>query len=175
MPDAGEDHGQAAVVGRLDDLLVPDGATGLDCAGGAGFGGGDQPIGKGKQGLARDDGSPEIEPGLACLPDRDALAVNAGHLPGAYPEGAFAAAVDDGIGLYVLADFPAEEHAGPLLRGGLAFGYDLEFAGIAQDLIPILQEHATDDRAYLRNESGPMPSFATIRRRFFFLPKIASA
>jgi hypothetical protein len=41
-------HGDTAFVGGLDDLGVADGSAGVDGSGGAGFGGGDEAIGKGK-------------------------------------------------------------------------------------------------------------------------------
>ena len=45
MPDAGEHHGDAGVVGGLDDFVVADRAAGLDHRGSAGFDSDQQPIG----------------------------------------------------------------------------------------------------------------------------------
>ncbi len=54
---AGEDHGHAAFVGGGDDFFVADGAAGLDGAGGAGVGGGEESVGEGEEGVAADGAS----------------------------------------------------------------------------------------------------------------------
>src|SRR3954467_3460369 len=52
VPDAGEDHGHAALVGGLDHFLVAHRTAGLDRRGRAGVSGRDQAIGKGKERFA---------------------------------------------------------------------------------------------------------------------------
>ena len=52
MTDAGEDHGHLAFIGCGDHLFVPNGAAGLDRAGGARIGRGDQAVGEGKKCIA---------------------------------------------------------------------------------------------------------------------------
>ena len=54
MPDAGEDHGDAARVGGGDDFVVAHRAARLDHGGGAGVGGGDQAVGEGEEGVGGD-------------------------------------------------------------------------------------------------------------------------
>ena len=55
VADAGEDHGEAGFVGGRDDLVVAHRAAGLDDGGGAGFGGGQQAVGEGEEGVGGDD------------------------------------------------------------------------------------------------------------------------
>ena len=52
---AGEDHGQARRVGRIDDFLVAQGAARLNNCGGTRVNGCLQPVGKGKEGIGGDD------------------------------------------------------------------------------------------------------------------------
>jgi len=47
VADAGEHHGKAGVVGGGDNLVVADRPARLDDRGGAGLGGGQQPVGEG--------------------------------------------------------------------------------------------------------------------------------
>ncbi len=97
MADAGEDHGNAAVVGGLDDFLIADGAAGLDGAGGAGLGGGDEAIGEWEKGVTGYDAAGEGKAGVLGLPDGDAGGVDARHLAGADAEGAVLRGIDDGV------------------------------------------------------------------------------
>ena len=55
-PHAGEGHGQAGLVGGLDDLVVADGAARLDHRRGPGGGGLEQAVGEGEEGLGRAGG-----------------------------------------------------------------------------------------------------------------------
>ena len=55
---AGEDHGQARLVGGGDHLVVAHRAAGLDHRGGAGLGRGQQAVGEGEEGVGGDDRSP---------------------------------------------------------------------------------------------------------------------
>ena len=52
---AGHDHGDAMLVGGGDDLVVAHGASRLNDGGGAGFHGGEKPVGEGKEGVGGDD------------------------------------------------------------------------------------------------------------------------
>ena len=144
---AGEDHRHAARVGGGDDVGVLHGASRLDGAGRAGVGRGEQAVREGEEGVGGDGRALQRELGFAGLPDRDAGRVDAGHLAGAHAERAFLAGVDDGVGLHVADDAPAEEHRGHLVGGGRALGHDLEVAGVDGLLVAVLDEHAADDGA----------------------------
>ena len=72
VADAGEDHGHAALVGGGDDLGITNRATRLDCSGGTGFGGGNETVGEGEEGITADDAAPQRKTGLASLPDGNA-------------------------------------------------------------------------------------------------------
>jgi hypothetical protein len=52
---AREDHGQISFVGGCNDFFVAHRATRLDDGCGAGFGGGDEAVGEGEEGVGRDD------------------------------------------------------------------------------------------------------------------------
>ena len=71
--------------------------------------------------------------------------VDAAHLAGAHADGLAVARVDDGVGFYVLANFPGEEQrAGFFGRGG-AFGYDFEIGGLQRANVGVLHQHASGD------------------------------
>ena len=55
MPVAGEDHGEAGVVGGADDLVVAHRAAGLDHRRRARFRGGKKPVGEGEESVRGDD------------------------------------------------------------------------------------------------------------------------
>lgn len=57
MPHTGEDHGDPGFVCGGNDFLVPDGATRLYNRRGACFDCGDEPVGKRKERIGRDNGS----------------------------------------------------------------------------------------------------------------------
>ena len=59
MAESGEDHGQFMFVGGGDHGVVLDGAAGLNGGGGAGLGGGNQTVGKRKEGIAAYDAAVE--------------------------------------------------------------------------------------------------------------------
>ena len=55
MPDAGEHHGDAVLVGRLDDVLVAHRAARLNDRGGAGLDAGEHPVGEWEERVRRHD------------------------------------------------------------------------------------------------------------------------
>ena len=61
----GEHHGEALLVRRIDHFLVAHRAAGLDDGGGAGFGGGQQPVGEGEEGVGGHDAA---DAGLSVSP-----------------------------------------------------------------------------------------------------------
>ena len=55
MAHAGEYHGEASLICRRDDILIAQGATGLDDGGGTCLRGSNQAIGEGKEGIGRNN------------------------------------------------------------------------------------------------------------------------
>src|SRR5690606_32302830 len=80
MPLAGQDHGQALLVGRRDDLFVADRSAGLDDRGGAGVGRRVEPVAEGEEGVA--GAGPTDGPPVGLL-GRDAARVATVLLSGA--------------------------------------------------------------------------------------------
>ena len=86
---AGEDHGDAVLVGGGDDLVVADAAPGLDHGPHAGRGDGVEPVPEREEGVAgaatalrptgrlRDRDAGRVEPVLLAGADADGLAVRA--------------------------------------------------------------------------------------------------
>lgn len=57
MPDAGENHGKACIIGGANDVFILDGTTGLDDCGGTRFCGLKQTIGEGEEGVRCHNGT----------------------------------------------------------------------------------------------------------------------
>ena len=123
MADAGEDHGYAKAVGGGDDVLIFDGAAGLDDGGGSGLGYGFKAVGEREKGVGGGDATLKRQHGFHGA---EAGGVHAAHLAGADAEGLAVTGVDDGVGFDVLADAPGEEQAAQLFGGGRTPGDDLE-------------------------------------------------
>ena len=143
MPEvavAGEDHGDITLVGGLDDFGVAHGSTGLDGGGGAGFGGGDEAVGEREEGVGTDDAALERKLGFPGLPDGDARGIHPAHLAGADAEGLGGIGVDDGVGLHVLHDVPAEQEGFEFGRRGRTLGHDLEIGRRGDAEVALLQE-----------------------------------
>ena len=66
MTDAGEDHGHFAFVGGGDHFVVAHGAARLNRGRRAGFGGGDQAVGKREKGVARHRAALAARGPLSC-------------------------------------------------------------------------------------------------------------
>ena len=151
---AGEQHGQAGLVGRGDHLVVADRAAGLDDRGRAGLGGGEQAVGEGEEGVRGDRRSDRARLGpavgfgrFARLDRGDPGAVAAVHLARADAGGDAIPGIDDGVRLDVLGDGPGEQAVVELLLGRLAFGDDLELVARDDAVVAVLdQEPAGDDR-----------------------------
>ena len=169
MPRPREHHGHSAFIGRGDDFRVTYRTTGLNRCRGPGRSCGDQAVRKRKHCLARHDRSAQIEPRFAGFPHRNARTVHPRHLSGTDPEGLFAAAVDDRVGLHVLADFPAKEHRGPFLGSRLAFRHDLEFLYVAERAVSILHEHTADYRPHFLQRVGSNATLGNHQPQVFFL------
>ena len=73
MPGAGEDHGQAFVVGGLDDVFVAHAAAGLDDGGGARFGRRQKAVGEGEEGVRRHHRTDGAARGVAPDPDTNGV------------------------------------------------------------------------------------------------------
>src|SRR3954467_9072291 len=121
MAEICKDHGHAALVGGGDDLRVAHGTAGLNCSGGAGFGGSNEAVRKGKECIAANNAAFERQAGFACFPDSDTAGINAAHLAGANAECAAGGAVNNGIGFHVFDHAPAEDHRFKFFVGRRAF------------------------------------------------------
>src|SRR6266849_2817424 len=84
MTDARESHRQSLLVGRGDDLLVAQRASGLDHRGGAGPGDHVETIAKREEGVGRAHGASRLEPNLASPHHREPRRVDAVHLARAH-------------------------------------------------------------------------------------------
>src|SRR5213594_4727375 len=80
MTYAREDHRETLLVGRGDDLLVAQGASGMDHRGGAGPCHHVEPIAERKERVRRAHGAGRVEPALAGPHHRQARRVDAVHL-----------------------------------------------------------------------------------------------
>src|SRR5947208_14376842 len=81
---AGEDHGEAVLVGRGDDLVVTHRPSRLDNGGHSGPGRGVEPVAEGKEGIAGACSAPGAAMSLAR---GDLHGVDAALLPGANADG----------------------------------------------------------------------------------------
>src|SRR4051812_7697041 len=75
VSSAGEDHGHAAFVGGGDDVGIADGAARLDGRCRAGFGGGNETIGEGEEGVAANYAAVEGEGGFGGFPNGDTAGI----------------------------------------------------------------------------------------------------
>src|ERR1044071_2413206 len=98
MAHAREHHGDAALVGGGDDLVVADAAPGLDNGRRAGVGDDVGAVAERKEGVGGDRRAAQREAGALRLDGRDARAVHPAHLPRADAERASRAREDDGVG-----------------------------------------------------------------------------
>src|SRR5437879_2361035 len=71
MADAGEEHGHIMLVGGRDDFGVAHRASRLNRGSRAGFGGGDEAVGKWKERIAANNAALQRKSRFACFPDRD--------------------------------------------------------------------------------------------------------
>jgi len=105
----GEEHGEAQAVGGGDYFGVFYGAAGLDNGGGAGLGGFFHAVGEGEEGVGGYDRSLQ---GVLRFHYGEFDGIDAAHLTGAHADGGTIFCEDDGVGFYVLADFPGEFQVG---------------------------------------------------------------
>ena len=124
MPDTGEDHGEAEAVGGGDDVLIFDGAAGLDDGGGAGCGDGFESVREREEGVRGGDGALEGKDGFHGA---ESGGVDAAHLSGAHADGLAVARVDDSVRFDVLANAPGEDEAAEFFGSRRAPGDDLDF------------------------------------------------
>jgi len=125
VPGPGKDHRDAVFVRRPDHVRILDRTSWLDCRRGPGFGCRDQAIGERKECIAANCATPERQPGLLGLPDRDAGGIDPRHLPGSDPERAILPGIDDRIRFDVLDDLPAKFHRLDLIARRRPRGHDL--------------------------------------------------
>src|ERR1039458_4204404 len=139
VPDAGEDHGYAQLVGGGDYFLIFHRASGLDDGCGSGLGYGLKAVWEREKGVRCGYATLEREEGFHGA---EACGVYAAHLAGAYAEGLAGAGIDNGVRFYALADAPGEEQAAQFLGGGRTPGDDFQLRFGNAGGIGVLQEHA---------------------------------
>ena len=159
--------GRFAVTAMLD-LAMGDGKSPVTLAG---ISRRQKSVGEREERLTGDHGTTEVEPRLARLPDRDAGTVDPRHLAGTDPERLFAAAVDDGVRLHVLAHAPAEHHRRPFLGGRLTLCDDAERRNVAQGAVAVLQQHSAHHRTDFQQRIGADPALRHHEAQVLFLPE----
>jgi len=107
MPHARKNHGHAEPVRCGDHFCVAHRASRLNHGGSARLAGLFYPIGERKKSVGGDDASRQ---GKLRFHDRNFHRIHAAHLPCAHSNRLPGARENDGVGLHMLADFPAEEH-----------------------------------------------------------------
>src|SRR5207244_5483276 len=100
---AREDHGEAVLVGRGDDLIVAQGPARLDDGPHAGSGGGVEPVAEGEESIA---GTRSARGSCPRLADGDLHGVDAALLPGADADGLTIRHEHDGVRRHARADPP---------------------------------------------------------------------
>ena len=119
VADAGEDHRDAALVGRGDHFGVAHAAAGLDHGGGAVVGDDVEPVAKREESVGGDRRARERQAGVLRLDRGDARANRRGSSgPRRRRASCPSLAVDDRVGLHELGDAPGE-HAGRASRCGV--------------------------------------------------------
>src|ERR1700737_3367739 len=102
MTHAGEDHGEAEAIGGGYDIVVADGAAGLNERGGAGLGGFFYAIGEREESVGGHDAALQ---GRLRFRYREFDGVDATHLAGTYAEGGAVACEDDRFGFWGFETF----------------------------------------------------------------------
>ena len=157
MTSAGEDHGNATLVGGGDHLGITDGSARLNGSSRSCFRSRNETIREWEEGIGADNASLEGEAGLASFPDSDPGGIDAGHLSCTDTKGAILAGIDDGVALHMLDDLPAEFHRLDFILGRRTAGDDmvLDASGaLFRGDIGILDKHAADDRADITIRGG---------------------
>ncbi|MPL60780.1 hypothetical protein SDC9_06342 [bioreactor metagenome] len=146
VPHAGEHHGQATLVRRVDHFLVAHRAAGLDHAGGARLDRLEQAVGEGEEGVRGDGRALRRAFGKAHglrhpfgLLRGDHRAVDAAHLAGADADGLAGLGIDDGVRLHMLGDLPGKEQVFQLFLRGGALGHHLQV--VKGDVAVVLALH----------------------------------
>src|SRR5919107_4129300 len=121
MAPPGKDHREPVTVGRLDDLIVTYGATGLYDGLYAGFGEGLYTVGEGEEGVARGGGSLCSFAGFLYGYRRG---IDPTHLARSYANRGPVFGEDDGVALDNAGDAPGEDQVSHLLRRRPRLGDD---------------------------------------------------
>src|SRR5215469_803166 len=127
MPNPGEHHGKAAIIGGGDDLCVPYRATWLDDGRGACIGRREQTIYKGKKGIGSYGGASQRATavfigrsrGFFRFPNGEPHAVDPAHLSCADANGCTVLPEDNRVRAHMLGHAHREDHIGSLMLGGL--------------------------------------------------------
>src|SRR3954454_8332088 len=103
---AGENHGDAMLVGRCDHLVVAHAAAWLDDCSGASFYNHIEDVAEREEGVGGHHRPGQLEASVVCLDRGDAGAVDSAHLSGAHGERSACAAEHDSVRLDELGDAP---------------------------------------------------------------------
>src|SRR5690554_5057787 len=143
MAHAGEDHGDAVLVGGVDDFLVTHGTAGLNHGGNTGFGGGINTIAEREERIRGHHRTLHFQVFVGGLDAGDLGAVNTAHLARANADGAAGFGIDDSVGFDVLGHFPGEQQVVEFLFGGLALGDHFHVFHSYHAQVTILHQQAT--------------------------------
>src|SRR5918992_917412 len=140
MPHAGEEHGDAALVGGGNHFGVAHAAAGLDHRRCAGVGERVQAAAEREERVRRGDAALELELGVLRFQGGDARAVEPAHLAGADAERGAAAAEHDGVRFNVLRHAPGEKQVAQLIFARLFAGHGFQLFFVQHRGIGALDE-----------------------------------
>src|ERR671919_811690 len=147
VPGAGQDHGHAVLIGRLEDLLIPDRPTWVDHGPDAGRGGPVDAVPEREEGVRGHHRARSPGPGLAA---GDVDRVHPAHLACPDPNGGPPRSQDDGVRPDASRHAPGQEQVVPLARFGLAAAGHRERLDRLVHGIELLNQGAPFDGANLR-------------------------
>ena len=149
VADAGEDHGDAVLVGGRDHLVVAHRTARLDHRLRARLDGRQQTVGKGKEGVRRHDapfgqrlGETECLGRVLRLARGDARRIDPAHLTRADADRRAVSDIDDGVGLDVLGNAEGEFHVGEFRLARLALGHAFQVEIVDHGVVALLLQEA---------------------------------
>src|SRR5690554_149519 len=142
MAHAGEDHGNAMLVGGVDHFLVAHGTVRLDHCGDTGSGGGIDAVAEREESIGGHHGTLHFQVFVCRLVTGNLRTVDAAHLSCAHTDGAARPGVDDGVGFHVLGYLPGEQQVVQLFFGGLALGHHFHVFHSDHAQVTVLDQQA---------------------------------
>src|SRR5690554_4292400 len=169
MAHAGEDHGNAMLVGGIDHFLVAHGTARLDHCGDTGSGGGIDAVAEREESIGGHHRTLHFQVFIGGLDTGNFRAVNTAHLACAHTDGAARPGVDDGVGFHVLGHFPGEQQVVQLLFGRLALGDDFYVFHGHHTEIPVLHQQAAGHALVVHGLGALAVEFAAGQKAYVLL------